>query len=105
MSETDNQIGYHKGSLECLLKERAELVKLVQIVTALVNMHSTGLKKIDPSFDLEAYAESVSVPLSTGGAEIDNIVNKKDDGKKKPHEVDANFVNFEEQLNNNNNKD
>ncbi len=96
MSETDSQIGYHKGSLECLLKERAELVKLVQIVTAIINMHTASLKKIEPAFSLEAYAESVSVPLTSGGAEVDSLA-KKDDNKKL-HEVDPNFVNFEEQL-------
>jgi len=96
MSEKDQQIGYHKGSLECLLKERAELIKLVQIVSALVQMHTNNLKQVDPSFDLEAYAESVRVPLTSGGAEVDSLVTKED--TKKIHEVDSNFVNFEEQL-------
>ncbi len=98
MSEQDQQIGYHKGSLECLLKERAELVKLVQIVTAIIGMHTTNLTKLDPSFNLEKYAESVSVPLSSGGEEVDSLVQNND--KKKIHETDANFVNFEEHLDN-----
>jgi hypothetical protein len=96
MSEKDQQIGYHKGALECLLKERAELVKLVQIVSALIHMHNNNLKNLDPNFNLEQYAEAVQVPLTSGGSEIESLVKKND--TKPIHEQDPNFVNFEEHL-------
>ena len=54
MSE-EEQIGFHKGSLSTLAKERQEFQKLLQIVEQLMHMHIEALKKlgVDLSKELE----------------------------------------------------
>lgn len=42
--EKDEKIGYHKGSLETLVKERAELARLLAIVESLIKLHVKALK-------------------------------------------------------------
>lgn len=51
----DEQIGFHKGALTTLAKERQELAKMLQIVEQLMQMHLKGLK--DLGVDLEAEAK------------------------------------------------
>lgn len=48
-------IGYHKGALATLSKERQELVKMVGIVDQFIKMHLDELKKL--GVDLEAEAK------------------------------------------------
>jgi len=47
----EEQIGFHKGSLSTLAKERQELVRIVQIVEQLMQMHISALK--EQGVDLE----------------------------------------------------
>jgi FtsZ-binding cell division protein ZapB len=54
MSE-DEQIGFHKGSLSTLAKERVELSRLLGIVEQLMQMHIAALKKL--GVDLEQAAK------------------------------------------------
>ena len=54
MSE-EEQIGFHKGSLNTLIKEREELVKMATVVSQLINMHVKALK--DLGVDLAAAAQ------------------------------------------------
>ena len=42
----DEQIGFHKGSLTTLAKEREEMVRILQIVEQLMQMHVTALKDL-----------------------------------------------------------
>ncbi len=51
----DEQIGFHKGALATLAKEREEMLKILQIVEQLMQMHIKGLK--DLGVDLEKAAE------------------------------------------------
>ena len=51
------QIGFHKGSLATLAKEREELVRLVQITEQLMQAHVKSLK--DLGIDLEKEAKKV----------------------------------------------
>ena len=53
----DEQIGFHKGSLATLSKERQELLKLVSIVEQLMQMHIKALK--DLGVDLEEEAKQM----------------------------------------------
>jgi len=53
---TDEQIGYHKGSLSTLAKEREELVRILGIVEQLMQMHVKALK--DLGVDLERMAKA-----------------------------------------------
>ncbi|RJQ22517.1 hypothetical protein C4580_00505 [Candidatus Woesearchaeota archaeon] len=51
----EEQIGFHKGALTTLAKERQELLRIVQIVEQLMQAHLKGLK--DLGVDLEAEAK------------------------------------------------
>jgi len=42
----DEMIGYHKGSINTLLGERNELVRLVQTSEALIQAHAKELEKL-----------------------------------------------------------
>ncbi len=48
-------IGYHKGALATLSKERQELAKMVGVVDQFIKMHIDELKKL--GVDLEAEAK------------------------------------------------
>lgn len=50
----EEQVGFHKGSLTTLAKERQELAKLISIVEQLMQMHIKALK--DLGVDLEKMA-------------------------------------------------
>jgi biotin operon repressor len=51
----DEQIGFHKGALSTLVKERQELSKILNIVEQLMQMHINALKEL--GVDLEAQAK------------------------------------------------
>lgn len=53
----DEQIGFHKGALSTLAKEREEMVKIINIVEQLMKMHIKSLKEL--GIDLEAEAKKV----------------------------------------------
>ncbi len=74
MSE-EEQIGFHKGCLSTLSKEKQELSKIVNIVDQLIQMHTGELKDL-------------GVDIERGGAELKGEEEKssKDKGKKKPIE-------------------
>lgn len=48
----DEQVGFHKGSLMTLSKERQELLRIIGIVEQLIQMHTTALK--DLGVDVES---------------------------------------------------
>jgi thiaminase len=54
----DEQIGFHKGALSTLAKERQELAKIIGIVEQLMQMHVTALKEL--GVDLEKIAKEAS---------------------------------------------
>jgi len=54
----DEQIGFHKGSLATLAKEREEMQKIVNIVEQLMQAHIKALK--DLGVDLEAQAQQIA---------------------------------------------
>ena len=49
----DEQIGFHKGSISTLAKEREELLKIVNIVEQLIQVHSESLKKLGVDLEKE----------------------------------------------------
>ncbi len=55
----DEQIGFHKGSLTTLAKEREEMLKILQIVEQLMQMHVKSLK--DLGVDLEKQAKGMKI--------------------------------------------
>jgi hypothetical protein len=54
-SSKDEQIGFHKGALSTLAKEREEMMKILGIVEQLMQMHIKALK--DLGVDLEKAAK------------------------------------------------
>jgi hypothetical protein len=47
----DEQIGFHKGSLSTLAKERQELARILQIVEQLMQMHISALTELGVKLD------------------------------------------------------
>lgn len=58
------QIGFHKGSVATLIKERQELVKIISIIEQLMQGHVKALK--DLGVDLEAEAKKAQKELEKG---------------------------------------
>jgi hypothetical protein len=65
------QIGFHKGSLATLAKEREEMLKIVQIVEQLMQMHIKELKTL--GVDLQAEANKVAKKLK-GKKPIEDVL-------------------------------
>ncbi len=55
MTDKAEQIGFHKGALSTLAKEREEFIKVLNVVEQLMQMHIKALK--DLGIDLEAEAK------------------------------------------------
>ena len=53
----DEQVGFHKGSLSTLAKERQELARIIQIVEQLMQMHLAALKELGVDLEKEAKEE------------------------------------------------
>ena len=53
----EEQIGFHKGALSTLAKERQEMAKIIQVVEQLMQMHVTALKEL--GVDLQKQAEEL----------------------------------------------
>lgn len=69
----EEKIGFHKGSLSTLSKEREELSRILSIVEQLMRMHINNLKEL--GVDLENVDTSKAKTTS-----------KSSSGKKKPIE-------------------
>ena len=52
----EEQVGFHKGSLSTLAKEREELARILQIVEQLMQMHIAALKELGVDLEQEAAA-------------------------------------------------
>ena len=50
----DEQIGFHKGSIATLAKEREELLKIVNIVEQIMQAHNESLKKLGVNLEEQA---------------------------------------------------
>lgn len=59
----DEQIGFHKGALTTLAKERQELAKILNIVEQLMQMHIKALKDLGVDLEAEAKKAAQKKPL------------------------------------------
>ena len=50
----EEQIGFHKGSLTTLIKEKQELERILQIVNSLIQAHVKALKELGVDLAKEA---------------------------------------------------
>lgn len=57
------QIGYHKGALASIAKERLELLRLIKITEELIKMHIKALKSL--GIDIEKQAKSLEKRAKT----------------------------------------
>lgn len=60
-SSEAEQIGFHKGSLMTLSKERQELARILSIVEQLMQMHASALNELGVKLDSETQA-AVAAP-------------------------------------------
>lgn len=71
----DEQVGFHKGSLATLAKEREEMLKILNIVEQLMQMHIKALK--DLGVDLEAQAKTLQEKQKHKSTEkLDELLHK-----------------------------
>ena len=61
----EEQIGFHKGSISVLAKEREELLKIVNITEQLMQMHSKGLSELGVNMDDLIPKEQKQAPADT----------------------------------------
>lgn len=59
----DERIGFHKGALDTLIKEKAELVRLVTIVDQLLQLHLKALKDLGVDIERKQKASKKSKPI------------------------------------------
>lgn len=65
-SSNEEQVGFHKGALATLAKEREEMQKILSIVEQLMQMHIKALKEL--GVDLEKAAkEAIEAAKKTQG--------------------------------------
>ena len=67
----DEQVGFHKGALSTLAKEREEMTKILQIVEQLMQMHIKALK--DLGVDLAKQAQQVKASKPSN-KKIDDLI-------------------------------
>ncbi|MBI2145387.1 hypothetical protein HYU18_03640 [Candidatus Woesearchaeota archaeon] len=69
----DEQVGFHKGSLTVLAKERQELQRILGIVEQLMQMHLSELKRMGVDLSKEA-AEAVKTNGKEKKPPIDELL-------------------------------
>ena len=72
-SSNEEQIGFHKGALTTLAKEREEMLRILQIVEQLMQMHIKSLKEL-------------GVDLAQAAKDMKGDAEGKKQGRKKPIE-------------------
>jgi hypothetical protein len=70
----DEKIGFHKGSLSTLAKERQELQRILQIVEQLMQMHVSGLKDLGVDLSEEVGQSSSKDSFSKPKAPIEDML-------------------------------
>jgi hypothetical protein len=59
----DEQIGFHKGSLATLSKEREELARILGIVEQLMQMHLGALKELGVDLEKDAQVQAAKTEV------------------------------------------
>ena len=59
----DEQIGFHKGSLTTLAKEREEMLKILSIVEQLMQMHIKSLQELGIDLQKESQHTKAKKPI------------------------------------------
>ncbi|HLG25144.1 MAG TPA: hypothetical protein VI564_09500 [Candidatus Nanoarchaeia archaeon] len=73
----NEQVGFHKGALTTLAKEREELMRILSIVEQLMQMHIKNLKELGVDLQKsqpQAASESNAKPKSVGKKHIEDAL-------------------------------
>jgi len=70
----DEEIGFHKGALSTLSKERMELMKMLGIVEQLMQMHIASLKDLGIDLEKEAKKLAKNAPKRKSKKPIEDIL-------------------------------
>ncbi len=70
----DEQIGFHKGALSTLAKEREEMMKILNIVEQLMQMHVKGLKDLGVDLEQMAKDAQANAPEAKDDKPIEDIL-------------------------------
>jgi hypothetical protein len=71
----EEQIGFHKGSLTTLAKERQELGRLLSIVEQLMQMHIGALKELGVDLEKAAQeADKAAKAAKKAGKPIEDLI-------------------------------
>ena len=62
----DEQIGFHKGALSTLAKERTEMMKILNIVEQLMQMHVKGLQELGIDLTKATQGQEQVTPVVSG---------------------------------------
>ena len=75
-SSKDEQVGFHKGALSTLSKERQELARILQIVEQLMQMHVAALNElgVDLQKEVEQMKGQPEVPLNKKKKPIEDVL-------------------------------
>ena len=71
-SNKQEQIGFHKGALSTLAKEREEMIKIVNVVEQLMQLHMKALKEL--GVDLEEEAKKITKETKTKIKPMDELL-------------------------------
>ena len=70
----EEQVGFHKGSLSTLAKERQELARILQIVEQLMQMHIAALKELGVDLEKDAQEAMGDAPPAKPDKPIDDLL-------------------------------
>ncbi len=70
----DEQIGFHKGALSTLAKEREEMIKILSIVEQLMQMHIKSLKELGIDLEAQAKAQARAAPAKKPTEKLDMLL-------------------------------
>lgn len=68
----DEMIGFHKGALTTLAKEREEMIKILNVVEQLMQMHIKSLQEL--GVDLTKQAKQSGQPAKKQKRPIEDII-------------------------------
>lgn len=73
----DEQIGFHKGALSTLSKEREEMQRILQVVEQLMQMHIKSLKDlgVDLAEQAKQSGQQDNSQQQQGNGQLDDMLN------------------------------
>lgn len=74
VSSKDEQIGFHKGALSTLSKERQELGRILQIVEQLMQMHVAALNELGVDLTKEVQQMKEEVKIQSKKKPIEDVL-------------------------------